>query len=181
MITTSNEEFANRLRYYRNLTFSPERRFVHAEVGWNLRFSAIQAALGLSQLGRLDQIIWRRREIARRYREALATIDGVHMAPASVEYAQNDYWVVGAVLSPERQGLAKNVAAALFERGVQTRPFFYPLHRQPAYLRTSMARVWDLPVADTLGEQGLYFPNGLGMTDEQLDEAVSVTKEVLGK
>ena len=180
MVITSDESLANRLRYYRNLTFSPERRFVHEEVGWNLRFSAIQAALGLSQLRRLDQTIKRRREIGQRYRDALESIQGVDMAPPLIDYAQNDYWVVGAVLSQEKFGSARDVADSLAARGVQTRPFFFPLHRQPAYLRTADAKVWDLPVADMLGEQGLYFPNGLGMTDDQLEEAVRKTKEVLG-
>lgn len=180
MILTSDPKFAEKIRYYRNLTFQPSKRFVHEDLGWNLRFSAIQAALGLSQMKRLVAIVQRRREIATTYRERIGGIPGVRMAPTKTTYAVNDYWVVGAVLDRERFGLASHAATQLLELGVQTRPFFFPLHKQPVYRRMFGNEV-SMPEAEYLGAQGLYFPNGLGMSEADLQEATSRVFEVLNR
>lgn len=180
MVLTSDEGFANKLRYYRNLTFQPDKRFVHQDLGWNLRFSATQAALGLSQIKRLPTIIERRRDIATAYRERIGGIEGVAMAPERTSYAVNDFWVVGAVLHQQYFGNASHIAEKLLEVGVQTRPFFFPLHLQPVYERLFGTHS-SMPVVENLSNQGLYFPNGLGMSDSQLDEATSRVFEVLSK
>lgn len=178
MILSSNEEFVSSLRYYRNLAFMPQRRFVHDDIGWNLRFSGLQAALGLSQLQRLDESIRRRREIARAYREALAGIPGLSLAPDEGEFGKNDYWVVGISLDKDRFPAAIEMGEKILSAGVQTRPFFYPLHLQPVFKKSSVFLEYHLPVAEWLGDYGLYLPNGLGMSDEQLGEAVQITAEI---
>lgn len=181
MIITSDSKFADRLRYLRNLAFQPERRFVHSDLGWNYRFTAIQAALGLSQLRRLHQTILKRREIAGLYREALSGITGVHMAPETVDYAQNDYWVVGLSVDSSRFGPASSVQDSLQSAGVGTRPFFFPLHLQPLRHRDPLGKLGDFPVSEFLAEQGFYVPNGLGMSQDDLKKSVSATHEVLSR
>ena len=179
MILTDDEALATRLRYLHNLTFNPERRFVHEELGWNLRFTGIQAAMGLSQLARLDSSIEKRRRFSAVYREALAVCEGVAMAPQHTSYATNDYWVVGVVLDSTKKGNAADLAKKLDLQGVQTRPFFYPLHQQPVYLKAPQGHPISLPVAENLGRQGLYFPNGLGMSDAQIHTAAGVIRKTL--
>ncbi len=179
MVCSSDQEFVERLRYFRNLTFTPQRRFVHEEVGWNLRFSGIQAALGLSQLRRLNESIMRRREIAGAYRQALGSIPGISFAPASGPFGVNDYWVVGIALQPKLFPRAVEVAEKLLTTGVQTRPFFFPLHLQPVYRKSVVFRQSHLPVSEWLGEYGLYLPNGLGMTNQQLRDSIAKTKDAL--
>lgn len=179
IILTSDEVFAERLRYLRNLTFSQDQRFVHDEIGWNLRFTAIQAALGMSQLSRLESTIRERRKIASQYRDKLSEIEGVRMAPDHVRYATNDYWVVGVLLSSERFPRAAEVAAELASKGVQTRPFFFPLHKQPVYFKSPVFREYSNPCSEILGNYGLYLPNGLGSTQDQIDQAVEISYGVL--
>jgi len=178
MICSSDEEFVSKLRYYRNLTFMPPRRFVHEDIGWNLRFSGVQAALGLSQLQRLEQSIKRRRFIAHVYREACRDIPGITFAPDETEFGKNDYWVFGLALDKDAFPDAIHIAEKLLSAGVQTRPFFYPLHLQPVFQKSPVFREYHLPIAEWLGDYGLYLPNGLGMSDEQLLEAVRITAEV---
>lgn len=178
MILSSNEKFVSSLRYYRNLAFKPPRRFVHDDIGWNLRFSGLQAALGLSQLQRLDESIRRRREIARAYREALAGIPGLSLAPEEGEFGKNDYWVVGISLDKDCFPPAVEIAERILSAGVQTRPFFYPLHLQPVFKKSSVFLEYHLSVAEWLGDYGLYLPNGLGMSDEQLSEAAQIVAGV---
>lgn len=178
MILSSDEEFVSKLRYYRNLTFMPPRRFVHEDIGWNLRFSGVQAALGLSQLKRLEQSIQRRRNIAHGYRDALEGIPGISFAPDEGKFGKNNYWVVGLALDKDVFPDAIQMAERLLDAGVQTRPFFYPLHLQPVFKKSAVFRDYHLPVAEWLGDYGLYLPNGLGMSDDQLHEAVRIATEV---
>lgn len=179
MILTSDEDFAERLRFFRNLCFQSGKRFVHEEAGWNMRLSALQAALGLSQLGRLEESISRRREMASRYREMLTGIAGVSMAPEEIPSSRNDYWVVGVTLSPRFFPTADVIATRLAQNGLQTRPFFFPLHKQPVYQKSNQFRNFSLPVSEYLGNYGFYLPNGLGMSEDQLEQAVAITRSAL--
>ena len=179
MILTDSEDFAAKLRRLKNLAFLPERRFVHNEIGWNSRLSSLQCALGTSQTRRLDSILARRRHVGHRYHEALCEIPNVQLAPKEVAFARNDYWVFGIVLMPEFGAVAREIMARLDEIGVGTRPFFYPLHRQPVVLANGIEPS-PLPVSEYLGEYGFYIPNGLGMSDEQVDQVIDKVTDVLG-
>jgi perosamine synthetase len=181
MVLTDNEDLADRLRFLRNLTFRAERRFVHDELGWNMRLSSLQAALGTSQVKRLSQSVHRRRHIAAAYREAMEGIPGIKFQALSSHGDENGYWVVGMTLEGhENFSHASEVMSALAQAGVGTRPFFYPLHKQPLLGSGYEFKViGDLAVSSHLGEKGFYVPNGLGMSDEQLAEAVAISHRVL--
>ena len=94
MITTDSEEIYEKCKLLRNLCFQANKRFIHEEIGWNYRMTNIQAALGLGQLERLDEIIIRKREIGKLYNQKLdllkefflltpAILNGWHGNPAS--------------------------------------------------------------------------------------------------
>lgn len=181
MVLTDSERLSEQLKYLRNLTFRAERRFVHDDLGWNMRLSSLQAALGKSQLGRISQTVERRREIANAYIEQLQELEGVSFQAKSTSGGENGYWVVGIVLDGHPKfKTAEQAMKALSVAGVATRPFFFPLHQQPL-LRSGYQ--WsahgDLLISETLGKMGFYVPNGLGMTDAQLEAAVSITRGVL--
>lgn len=179
MICTNDEQLYERLKYFRNLTFRDSQRFIHTDLGWNYRFTAIQAALGRSQLRRLKDSIDQRRAIAQKYGAALQDVPGATIAPRKTPYALNDYWVVGIVLEKEKFGPASDVRRKLAESGLQTRPFFFPLHRQPVYLESPSYHSQDLPVADGLHRQGFYPPNGLGSSEKEINDSVQLLGNVL--
>jgi perosamine synthetase len=180
MVVTDDAQLAERLRYFRNLTFLDNRRFVHEDLGWNMRLSSLQAALGTSQAKRVATTIDRRRAIADRYRNALQGIDGIRFQADEFEGNRNGYWVFGVLLdSHHKFSNAQTAMAAMADAGVGTRPFFYPLHKQPLIAKYQHRRIGEYPVAEALGENGFYLPNGLGMSDADLDRAVSIAHEVL--
>ena len=76
------------------------------------------------------------------------------------------YWVVGLLLAEPLD--ARHVAKLLRDRGVDTRPFFYPLHKQPMLSKYSLDTQPSLPVAERLGNQGLYLPSFVGITDDEV-------------
>jgi perosamine synthetase len=180
MVLTDDAKLADRLRYFRNLTFLDSRRFVHEDLGWNMRLSSLQASLGTSQAKRVAATIDRRREIADRYRNALQGIDGIRFQADEFEGNRNGYWVFGVLLeSHKRFSNAQTAMVAMADAGVGTRPFFYPLHKQPLMAQYQHRTIGEYPVAEALGENGFYLPNGLGMSDADLDRAVSISHEVL--
>lgn len=180
MILTDNLDFAQKIRSLRNLGFSPEERFVHKELGWNSRLSSIQCALGISQLKRLDKIILRRQEIAARYLEAFSNLDIVQFPVHKTAYATNNYWVFGMVLNEDAGRTSKEIRSILEANGIGTRPFFFPLHRQPVLKQYGLdSSVDELPIATKLGKYGFYIPNGLAITEQQQDCVIEKVSECL--
>ncbi len=179
MIVTDDDSLASRLRSLRNLAFLPPPgpRFVHEEIGWNVRLSALQAALGKSQLLRMNDVTAEKRRIGLTYHQFLGGEPSLTMQPTETTYSQNMYWVVGVVL-PETCD-ARQIAAALRERGVDTRPFFYPLHQQPVLVRYSLNSQPSLPVSERLGRSGLYLPSFVGITDEEIAQCATSLLDVL--
>lgn len=181
MVLTDDENLVDRLRYFRNLTFRPHERFVHEDLGWNMRLSSMQAALGISQMKRIGQSVGRRRDIASAYLSELESLEGLSFQAKSDVGGENGYWVVGVTLTNHPKfNNAKDAMKCLAEVGVGTRPFFYPLHLQPLLRKYPK---WighgNLENSEMLGRQGFYVPNGLGMSSEDLEKAVALTKRVL--
>lgn len=177
MVLTDDEALAARLRSLRNLCFEAPRRFVHRELGFNYRMTNLQAAVGVAQLERLDAFLERKRALGRRYREALRGLAGVALAPERTDYAENGHWVLGVVLDDDVPFDALEAMKRLGALGIGTRPFFYPLHRQP-FFEGRFADL-SLPVSERLGERGLYLPSGLALTDAQLDRSAAALRRVL--
>lgn len=93
MILTADDELAARCISLRNLCLSPQRRFVHEELGWNYRMSNIQAALGVAQLEKLDRTIAMKRRMGTLYHEALRDVPGLLLPRERTPWAENVYWV----------------------------------------------------------------------------------------
>jgi len=100
-------------------------------MGWNMRLTNMQAAVGLAQLERLDEFIERKKRMGRRYGELLSDLDGIDLPVPSTDYADDIYWVYGVVLKDDVPFDAAEAMNILGERGVGTRPFFFPMHEQP--------------------------------------------------
>jgi perosamine synthetase len=179
MIVTDDDSFASRLRSLRNLSFlpTPSPRFVHHEIGWNARLSAIQAALGKSQLRRMDEVTTEKRRIGLAYQSMFANRPDCQMQPESTPYSKNKYWVVGVVLDDHFN--PREVAARLRSRGVDSRPFFHPLHRQPLLNSYSLSEQPVLSVSERLGAQGLYLPSFVGLTDAEVSQCAEALISVL--
>jgi perosamine synthetase len=168
MILTNNDELAERCRRLRNLCFSPPRRFVHEELGWNLRMCNLQAAVGLAQLERLDDSISRKRWMGQYYQRLLGDIPQIQLPLHKVAYADNIYWVFGIVLNEDVLFDAEDLAKELATLGVQTRPFFWPMHEQPVLKAMGLFRGESYPVAERIARKGLYLPCGLSLTEEEI-------------
>jgi perosamine synthetase len=181
MIVTNDDRLAERCRSLRNLCFQPQRRFVHESLGWNYRMTNLQAALGLAQLERLDEFVAKKRAMGAAYASLLADLREVQLPLQETAYSKNIYWVFGVVLA-ERVGIdAAEAMKRLAQKGVGTRPFFWPLHLQPVLKKYGLATGEALPVSERLGSRGFYLPSGLALRPDQINEAAHALREVLNE
>jgi perosamine synthetase len=157
MITTNDDALAERLRSLRNLAFT-EPRFRHLEAGYNFRMTGYQAAMGLSQLRRIEAVIEAKRRIAGWYADALAGIGGLRL-PVELDWARNVYWMYAVVVEPSFRRTRDELASDLRAAGIDTRTFFCPMDLQPCLQELPGFSTQPCPVADQLWETGLYLPS----------------------
>jgi len=171
MITTNNADVNAKVKYYRDQAMSKSRRYWHEDVGFNFRMTNIQAAIGLAQLSKIENIIEKKRNIAKLYIEALQDIKGVRLS-SEASWARNVYWmfcVVCEAKNRNRDLLAEELKMA----GIDTRPFFIPMHKLPPYLSLE-----SLPVAENLAENGLNLPSSPLLTKEQITRICDAIKKI---
>ncbi len=178
MVLTSDLTYAERARSLRNLCFRSERRFYHTELGHNFRLTNIQAALGLAQLERMEEIIARKRWMGKAYTERLRGVPGLQL-PTEEPWAKQVYWMYGVVLDEATGMDASEFALRLRNHGVETRPFFLGMHEQPVLLQRGLFQGERYPVAERIAHQGLYLPSGLALTESQLLQVCEAVRRVL--
>lgn len=178
MVLTDDPALAEKSRSLRNLCFQPQRRFYHEELGFNFRLTNLQAAMGLAQVERIEEIIERKRWMGREYTVRLADIDGLQL-PVEESWAKNVYWMYGIVLGKETGMDAAVFAQKLRDRGIETRPFFLGMHEQPVFHERGLFLHERYPVAENIARQGLYLPSGLALTEKQLSQVCDAVSEVL--
>jgi perosamine synthetase len=179
MIVTDDPVLAEKCRSLRNLYFKPEQRFVHDELGWNLRMTNLQAALGVAQLERLDEFVGIKRRMGARYTGLLAGTPGIQLPLEHTAYADNIYWVYGIVLKDSVPFDAKDAMARLGKLGIGTRPFFWPMHEQPIFRKLGLFAGETYPVAERIARRGFYIPSGMALSGEQIERSAAAVKEIL--
>ncbi len=173
MLVTRHQAIAERAALLRNQAFE-EERFLHHHVGFNYRMTNIQAALGVAQCERLEEKIRRKRQIAAIYDELLVDEDDLQR-PAAAAGCEPVYWMYGLVLRDGFGRSKREVRETLADRGIETRSFFIPMHRQPVF--QGQHRRWpdlrgNFPVSEFLGEKGFYLPSGLDLTRDDQERIV---------
>lgn len=179
MIVTNDDALADRCRDLRNLCFLKQRRFVHEELGWNLRMTNLQAAIGVAQLERLDEFTERKRAMGALYHELLSGTDGIELQQRDTGRSQNIFWVFGIVLKDHVPMDAQEAMQRLARIGVGTRPFFWPMHQQPVFLKMGLFEDEHHPVAERIASRGFYLPSGMALTEAQIRRSADALKEVL--
>lgn len=180
MIVTNDAELAEKCKSYRNLCFRPNQRFVHDEIGWNYRMTNLQAALGVAQLEQIEKFLVRKREVGNLYQSLLSGLEDKIILPLkSTDYSENIYWVFGMILKDAAKMNAKEMMAKLQIKGIGSRPFFYPMHKQPVYNMAGWYVNESYKNAELMADKGFYIPSGLGITDDEIKEVAQKVREIL--
>ena len=179
MIVTNSQAIEKKCRSLRNLCFEPKKRFVHDDLGWNMRMTNMQAALGVAQLERLDFFVKRKRAMGQLYNNLLKEVPGISLPLAKTSYAENIYWVYGIVLKDEVDFDAEEMMARLARFNIGTRPFFWPMHEQPVFLKRGLFKKVSCPVSSKIARRGFYVPSGMALTEDQIRTVAEKVKEIL--
>jgi perosamine synthetase len=179
MLLTDDQHVARRARTLRDHSMDPHRRYFHTEPGFNYRMTNLQAAVGCAQLARISELLDKKRAIASWYKIALRDVTAIVVNPEAT-HVTSCFWMNSVLLS-ERSD-RNLVTNALRDRGVDTRPFFHPLHRLP-YL-TSMRRVGrsgaSCPVSELLGEFGLNLPSAANLEEADVAYISNCLRSIVG-
>lgn len=174
MIVTNDADLAARVRKLRDQAYEKERRFWHRELGFNYRMTNLQAAIGLAQLERIDEFIHIRRRNAQLFNEALSEVPGLTLPPEA-DWAKNVYWMYSLLIAEDEFGMSRDeLADYLKDQGIDTRPFFYPIHLQPLYEQHFKGESY--PVAEELSNKGINLPSGNELTEAQVHYIVEAIK-----
>ncbi len=152
---------------------------VHEKVGYNYRMSALNAALGLSQLEHLPEIVSKRREAFKRYEELLREVDEIELFREEDGVKTN--WFV-FVIRFRHMELRDKVMNYLRDKGIETRPYFDPpLHLQPVYKNILPYKRGDFPVAEEASKRVLALPFFTGISHEEQIYVVKTLKQGIVK
>ena len=172
MLVTNDENFYDRAYYYWDHCRDKTKVLYNTDIGFKYKMSNVQAALGLAQVERAQEIIEKRRQIYFWYKEGLGDIPGISMN-VEREGVYNNFYVPSIVLDEKLDIGAEELMAVMDKHGARNRPFFRPISKLP------MFKAANTPVADRLAKNGINLPCATKLTKEDVDFVVSVVRNAL--
>jgi len=178
VLVTDNEELAKLARSMRSQGRGESGEWLdHERLGYNFRMDELSAALGCSQMERIEEILETRAKVAGMYGEKLAEVEEVEV-PYIAPYVSKMSWFVYVIKL--RRGIDRNkVIKYLNEEGVQCKPYFTPIHLQPFYKKMFGFKRGDFPVTEDVSSWTIALPFFNNLKEEQIDYVVEKVKEAI--
>lgn len=175
-VTLDDPALEQRARALRGQGVDPDRRYFFPITGYNYRLTNLACAILCAQVERADQIVARRRAVFARYRESLRDLPGLEFQPVA-PWAEPAPWLFCITLDEKAYGRSRDgLMAMLSDQGIDTRPFFQPVHRLPPYREQSKARGEVLPETDRLSVTGVNLPTFTRMDDSEVDRVAEAVR-----
>jgi len=184
MLVTDDEALRDRVHFLRDHGRpAGDRMFWNTEVAFKYKMSSMQAALGLAQLERVEELVARKREIAGWYLRELTGVDAVTFNSQAPD-VKNTYWMNTVLIDPALRVDKLMLGELMATKGIDCRPFFHPLSSLPAYASHPDARTSQTPVSYRISPHAINLPSALTLTEahvrrvcENLQEAIGVLAE----
>lgn len=179
MIIGDDDQAAALMRALRNQGRAPGDTWLsHTYLGFNYRLDEMSAALGKIQMGRLEELIRNREQVAEWYNQRLAEIDEIEIPQLAAETSRTSWFVY--VIRVKR-GIERGLLADyLDQHGIPARPYFIPIHLQPYMLERFGYRKGDFPISEDLGQRGLALPfSGVMRQDQVADVCQTIQDAIL--
>ncbi len=172
VVITNNSAYDRSLRVLRDHGMTPGRKYHHERLGFNYRLTNLQAAIGLGQLERLDEIIARRAAVADRYARRFANASGLRWRP-NLDYSENVFWL--ATITLARAEWREPLMEHLLQRGVEPRPMIFPVHFA-TYLGYDRDTE-EFPVAADISLRSMHLPSSTALTQVDVDRVCDAVLE----
>lgn len=174
MITTNNDQYADTMRLLKNQGMTKERRYWHPVVGYNYRLTNLQAAIGLAQVEKIQDLHARHQQVAAWYQEELKGVPGLKWQQTK-PWARHAWWqfvvVMDEAFAPDRDA----VLAKLQSAGIDARRLYYPTHLMPPYEADARGR--SFPVADHHAARGICLPTWAGLPHDDVQYVCAELKK----
>lgn len=174
MVVTNNDKLAEKIRILKGQGMDPKHRYWFIKVGYNYRMTNIQAAIGLAQLEKVSWHMAIRKKVAKLYYQNLRPLSQFVELPIEKEWATHSFWMFSIMLKDNVKISRDEFMQRLADKGVETRPVFYPMHIMPPY---SNKRT-KFPVAEKIAERGLNIPTHALLTEVDIKYISSCIKEI---
>lgn len=189
MITTNDDKLYNKLKLFRTHGITRDKEMLHnkeegpwfyeqLELGYNYRMTDIQAALGISQLNKINGFLKRRREIAKKYDEYLKNIDGI-ILPYQESFSKSAWHLYVIQLELEKFKVGrKEIFEALQAENIGVNVHYIPVYYHPYYKRLGYEKGL-CPNAERLYERIITLPLYPKMKDKDIEDVVNAMDKVL--
>lgn len=179
VIVTDREDWAQLARSLRNQGRGEDNAWLeHVRLGYNYRLDELSCALGVAQLGRIEELLVKRERVAQMYNQRLQKVEGVEIPRISPATTRMSWFLYVVRLSPELD--RDQVMKALAAKGIPTRPYFKPIHLQPFYREEFGYEEGHLPITESVSQRTLALPFFGNLAEEEvgyicasLEEAVN--------
>ncbi|WP_019421416.1 DegT/DnrJ/EryC1/StrS family aminotransferase [Paenibacillus sp. OSY-SE] len=176
VVTTNDDDLAEKVRLLKGQGIDKNKKYWHPVIGYNYRMTNIQAAIGCAQLENIDWHIRQRIRVAMHYYDYLQDDDRLTL-PVQKIWSKNVYWMFSVVLNRYTELQRDSVMKCLKDNGIETRPFFYPMHILPPYKQG--LTFTDFPVANRIASQGINLPSHGELTEGDIWFICRTLKNVL--
>lgn len=184
MITTSGggalicptKEAADRVKFLATQARENRPYYYHEVTGYNYRLSNISAGIGCGQIESIDDRLARRRQIQTMYASELNDIGGLSVQKNPTADYNSNFWLSTILLEPESKLTPEQLRLYLWDKKIETRPLWYPMHKQPVFASASYYRNG---VSESLFERGLCLPSGSSLTNEQIARVIDKIRTAL--
>jgi perosamine synthetase len=164
MAVFRDPEMAQRARILRDHGMNPQKRYWHDYAGFNFRMTNLQAAVGVAQMGRVEELLGRKKAIFQAYDAMLSGQPGLSLLPKN-DWSENSYWLYTIVLKGYATGVRDQLIANLGFRGIDARPGFYPMHQMAPYRAFGRGAY---PVSSSLSENTVSLPSSFGLSNDEI-------------
>ena len=180
MILTSIQKFKDKIFDYKNLCFGKKNRFNHYDIGWNYRYTNLQAALGINQINRIDKIILKKKEIGKKYYNNLKDCENIYIQKPKLNNIENVYWVVG-IVTLNKKMTAMRFRNELKKCKIETREFFWPMNKQDALKKYNLKLEKNYRNSEYISKYGFYLPSGLETSNKEINYICKCIKNIKNK
>lgn len=175
MLVSNNVEYGERAKFLstQTKTVLENKAFYHSEVGYNFRMPNLLAALGTAQLENIKEFLNVKISNAQYYNECLKNVKGISI-PIQKSWAKNCFWLYSVIVESEYGISRDELIVKLAENGIESRPFFMPIHNMPPYKE---CKCGDMTVTNELFEKGINLPSSVSLTKVDIDKICNIIEK----